>query len=164
MIVFFYYYVNSIYIQIRLFFYFSVLFIGSGKLCSRLKERYNSTVLGRGSMNYWIILGAGALLSYILTYLFILKRPGEGLLLGHDRGRKFAEGAEVNIGKPTGTGLYFTIIFTLVTMACIYLYQYEAALIFGAGVTFLAMITGLLDDRSKKAWNEYIKGVLSQWQ
>lgn len=116
--------------------------------------------LGRGIMNYWIILGAGALLSYILTYLFILKRPGEGLLLGHDRGRKFAEGAEVNIGKPTGTGLYFTIVFTLVTMVCVYLYQFEACLIFGAGITFLAMITGLLDDRSKKAWNEYIKGAL----
>lgn len=111
-------------------------------------------------MNNWIILGACALFSYILTYLFILKRPGEGLLLGHDRGRKFAEGSEVNIGKPTGTGLYFTTTFALASMVCIFLVDYKPSVIFGAGITFLAMITGLLDDRSKKAWNEYIKGAL----
>ena len=111
-------------------------------------------------MNNWIILGAGALLAYILTYVFILKRPGEGFLLGHDRGRKFAEGSEVNIGKPTGTGLYFTTVFALISMLCVYLVEFNPGVIFGVGITFLAMITGLLDDRSKKAWNEYIKGAL----
>jgi phospho-N-acetylmuramoyl-pentapeptide-transferase len=111
-------------------------------------------------MNNWFIFGVCALIAYVLTYLFILKRPGEGFLLGHDRGRKFAEGAEVNIGKPTGTGLYFTTVFTLVSMACIFIVYFNPGAIFGVGVTFLAMITGLLDDRSKKAWNEYIKGAL----
>ena len=125
-----------------------------------LKSGIIQLISGRGIMNYWIILGAGALISYVLTFLFIAKRPFEKSLLGHDRGRKFAEGAEVNIGKPTGTGLYFTIAFALASMVCVYLYSFEPGVIFGIGVTFLAMITGLLDDRSKKAWNEYIKGGL----
>jgi phospho-N-acetylmuramoyl-pentapeptide-transferase len=98
----------------------------------------------------------------------MLKRPAEKILLGHDRGRKFAQGAEVNIGKPTGVGVYFTISFVLVSMAALGIAMrtasesviFEPGVIFGLGLTFIAMITGLLDDRSAKPWNEYIKGGL----
>ena len=42
--------------------------------------------------------------------------PMGGKLLGHDRGRKFAVGSEVNVGKPTGVGFYFVIVFSLVAL------------------------------------------------
>ena len=109
---------------------------------------------------YWITLGAGALLSFLLTYLLMAKRPLENSLIGHDRGRKFAEGAAVNIGKPTGVGVYFVTVFTFMSLVAIDIHYPDMGVILSLVIIFMAMVTGLLDDRSKTAWNEYIKGGL----
>ena len=109
---------------------------------------------------YWITLGAGALLSFLLTYLLMVKRPLENSLIGHDRGRKFAEGSAVNIGKPTGVGVYFITVFTVISLIGVDIHFADIGLILALMIVFLAMISGLLDDRSKTAWNEYIKGAL----
>ncbi|MCR4688617.1 MAG: hypothetical protein K5745_03595 [Saccharofermentans sp.] len=109
---------------------------------------------------YWITLGVGALISFLLTYLFMAKRPLENSLIGHDRGRKFAEGAQVNVGKPTGVGVYFITVFTIISLIAVDICYSDIGVITGILMVFVAMITGLLDDRSKKAWNEYIKGGL----
>ena len=55
-------------------------------------------------------------LGFILTFLCMKFLPLGGKLLGHDRGRLYAPGSEVNIGKPTGVGIYFVIIFVLVSL------------------------------------------------
>ena len=93
----------------------------------------------------------------VLTFLALFFLPFGRKLLGHDRGRKFVEGSEVNIGKPTGVGIYFTLIFVLAVCA------FTTA---GTGLyaimvlTFLMSFIGFLDDRSRSPWGEYSKGAL----
>lgn len=93
----------------------------------------------------------------ILTFLALYFLPFGKTLLGHDRGRKYVEGSEVNIGKPTGVGLYFSLIFTASVCA------FTNA---GAGMYLMMILVlimsfiGFLDDRSKSPWNEYSKGAL----
>lgn len=92
-----------------------------------------------------------------LTFLALYFLPFGKKLLGHDRGRKYVEGSEVNIGKPTGVGIYFSLIFVAVTFVLT---------IEGTGMylmlilTFLMSLIGFLDDRSKSPWGEYSKGLL----
>lgn len=102
-------------------------------------------------------IAGGSVAAFILTVLLLRFLPGEKALLGHDRGRLYAQGSAVNIGKPTGVGFYFTISFALASgFAC---YFSPSLICFLITIVF-AMLTGFLDDRSKKAWNEYIKGAL----
>ena len=115
----------------------------------------------------------GCLASFAITFILLKFLPGEMILLGHDRGRKFAQGAEVNIGKPTGVGFYFILVFLLVSSVLCFVIAPETTgkgifesgnTISGLGFGLLAvlaeMVTGWLDDRSKDPWNEYIKGAL----
>lgn len=100
---------------------------------------------------------APALAGFFLTVVVLKFLPGGRKLLGCDRGRKFAVGSEVNIGKPTGVGFYFTIIIALVTVA----FRYnDFPIILTMGLMLIAMVTGFLDDRAKTPWNEYVKGGL----
>ena len=100
---------------------------------------------------------ASACAGGVLTFLALFFLPFGKTLLGHDRGRKFVEGSEVNIGKPTGTGIYFTLAFIIAVCA------FTTA---GTGIylimtlTFLMSFIGFLDDRSKSPWGEYSKGLL----
>ncbi len=93
----------------------------------------------------------------ILTFLALFFLPFGKSILGHDRGRKYVEGSEVNIGKPTGVGIYFTLIFVLsvcaLTTAGTGMYTIML-------LTFLMSFIGFLDDRSKSPWGEYSKGAL----
>lgn len=93
----------------------------------------------------------------ILTFLALFFLPFGKSILGHDRGRKYVEGSEVNIGKPTGVGIYFTLIFVLsvcaLTTAGIGMYTIML-------LTFLMSFIGFMDDRSKSPWGEYSKGAL----
>ncbi len=94
---------------------------------------------------------------FVLTYLLLRFLPGEKVLLGHDRGRKFAEGSSVNIGKPTGVGFYFVLVFALVSLATVTLTLKFALTV---ALIVICMIFGFLDDRSAAPWGEYIKGFL----
>ena len=93
----------------------------------------------------------------VLTFLALFFMPFGKTLLGHDRGRKYVEGSEVNIGKPTGVGIYFSLVFVLCVCALTTL---------GTGMylimllTFLMAFIGFLDDRSRSPWGEYSKGAL----
>ena len=93
----------------------------------------------------------------ILTFLSLFFLPAGKILLGHDRGRKFVEGSEVNIGKPTGTGIYFTLVFVLITAIFT---TAGTGMYLAAGLILLMSVIGLLDDRSKTPWGEYSKGAL----
>ena len=120
---------------------------------------------------YKMAIGLSA--AFAITMILLRFLPGEKILLGHDRGRKFAQGSEVNIGKPTGVGFYFMLVFLIVSAVLCFFYEpvtsdkgiFQSGNIvsgigFGLLTTLAAMVTGWLDDRSKDAWNEYLKGAL----
>jgi len=118
-------------------------------------------------------MAIGCVAAFAITLILLKFLPGEKIILGHDRGRKYAQGSEVNIGKPTGVGFYFILVFLLVSSIFCFLISpvtsdkgfFESGnVVTGLGFGLLAvlaeMVTGWLDDRSKNAWNEYIKGAL----
>ena len=97
------------------------------------------------------------LIAFAATFILLLFLPFGKALLGADRGRKFAIGSEVNIGKPTGVGFYFVIVFAVVVSAFCFK---DKAVLCSMALVIIAMITGFLDDRAKTPWNEYVKGGL----
>ena len=124
-------------------------------------------------MDFVFKMAGGGIAAFVITLILLKFRPGEKVLLGHDRGRKFAQGSEVNIGKPTGVGFYFILVFLAVaSVLCFVLCPTvsdkgileSGNVISGLGFGLLAvlaeMVTGWLDDRSKNPWNEYIKVAL----
>ena len=124
-------------------------------------------------MSFIMKMAIGCIAAFAITLILLKFLPGEKIILGHDRGRKYAQGSEVNIGKPTGVGFYFILVFLLVSSTFCFLISpvtsdkgfFESGnVVTGLGFGLLAvlaeMVTGWLDDRSKNAWNEYIKGAL----
>ena len=124
-------------------------------------------------MSFIMKMVIGCIAAFAITLILLKFLPGEKIILGHDRGRKYAQGSEVNIGKPTGVGFYFILVFLLVSSIFCFLISpvtsdkgfFESGnVVTGLGFGLLAvlaeMVTGWLDDRSKNAWNEYIKGAL----
>ncbi len=77
--------------------------------------------------------------------------------LPSDRGREFTLTKEAAKGKPTGAGVVFITIFVLLTFLFAPLDIVQAGIVF---LTWCMMLTGFLDDRSKKGWGEYLKGLL----
>ncbi len=98
-----------------------------------------------------------SLIAFAATAVLLFFLPFGKTLLGHDRGRKYVEGSEVNIGKPTGVGFYFAIVIAAV---CIGFRYMDMAVVLSVSLSLLAMISGFLDDRAKTPWNEYFKGAL----
>ena len=96
----------------------------------------------------------GILFAFFLTLFSLIKLQK---FLPKDIGREFAHDGKLSAGKPRGAGLLFILAFMIATLlfavmnleAAIYLLLVAAA-----------MLTGYLDDKSKKPWNEYKKGVL----
>ena len=124
-------------------------------------------------MSFIMKMAIGCIAAFAITLILLKFLPGEKIILGHDRGRKYAQGSEVNIGKPTGVGFYFILVFLLVSSIFCFLispitsdkgFLESGNVVTGLGFGLLAvlaeMVTGWLDDRSKNAWNEYIKGAL----
>ena len=98
-----------------------------------------------------------AVLGFVLTFLCMKFLPLGGKLLGHDRGRLYAIGSEVNIGKPTGVGIYFVTVFVVLS----FVFGYAGGgLLYMMVLVLFSMVFGFLDDRSKNPWGEYIKGLL----
>lgn len=102
-----------------------------------------------------IILSSG--LSFILTFLCMKFLPLGKKLLGHDRGRLYAAGSEVNIGKPTGVGIYFSLISAILSS----IFGFNGiGFVIMMFLVLVSMLFGFLDDRSKNPWGEYIKGAI----
>ena len=108
-------------------------------------------------MSIFIGSAVSSVLSFILTFLCMKFLPLGNSLLGHDRGRLYAPGSEVNIGKPTGVGIYFISVAVLISL--IFTFS-GSSYLFMMILVLLSMLFGFLDDRSKNPWGEYIKGAL----
>ena len=80
-----------------------------------------------------------------------------GKFLPSDRGREFAFQAEKSAGKKTSTGIIFISVFVAVTLIAVKL-SWEIR--FYIIAVFIEMMTGYLDDNSKKPWGELTKGLL----
>ena len=102
-------------------------------------------------------LTAAAVTGGVLSFVLLFFMPFGKALLGHDRGRKFVEGSEVNIGKPTGVGIYFALAFVI---SVIIFTTEGTGLILIMILTYLMAFIGFLDDRSKQPWGEYSKGAI----
>ncbi|MBR7064841.1 MAG: phospho-N-acetylmuramoyl-pentapeptide-transferase [Treponema sp.] len=77
--------------------------------------------------------------------------------LPHDRGREFTISAEAAKGKPTGAGSIFITLFVIITILFVPLSPLQYGTL---ALTWFAMLTGFLDDKSISSWGEYLKGVL----
>ena len=97
-------------------------------------------------MSLFIGSAVSSILSFILTFLCMKYLPFGEKLLGHDRGRLYAPGSEVNIGKPTGVGFYFILVSVVVSL--IFTFS-GSSYLFIMILVLLSMLFGFLDDRSR---------------
>ncbi len=104
--------------------------------------------------SHLFLIVAGTLSGFLLTFLFV---PRAFPWLPSDRGRTFAVDGQLACGKPTGAGFVFITVFALVAVLVVPWGWRQLAVI---GLTYTAMVTGFLDDRSETAWSEYLKGGL----
>ncbi|MBR6940052.1 MAG: phospho-N-acetylmuramoyl-pentapeptide-transferase [Clostridia bacterium] len=90
------------------------------------------------------------LLCAVLLKLFQNKLP-------KDQGREFAVDGKKSAGKIRGAGIVFIISFIICSLLFVRI-SIEYCIYYA--MLFLGMLTGYLDDRSDKPWNEYKKGLL----
>jgi phospho-N-acetylmuramoyl-pentapeptide-transferase len=96
----------------------------------------------------------GFYLSFFLSFFLL---PKFSKYLPIDRGRNFAVDSEKAKGKPTGAGIIFISVFIFVSLLSI---KFDKEIYIILFLTFLTMISGFLDDKSTKPWNEYKKGFI----
>lgn len=101
----------------------------------------------------WVVL-AGAVFAFFAT-IVLMKLTGRWL--PQDQGRAFAVEGTLSKGKVRGTGLVFVLVFALTELIFDYV---DLERIIYLAVIVISMITGYLDDRSDRPWNEYVKGAL----
>lgn len=89
-------------------------------------------------------------LSLLLILLFRNKLP-------KDQGRAFAVDGEKSAGKIRGAGILFVIAFVISSLL---FSKFNGEYILYGVCVFISMLSGYLDDRSDKPWNEYKKGII----
>ena len=114
--------------------------------------------------NYWgparllqshaILIGLSLYIGFFITRVLL---PKFYTLLPSDRGREFTLSKEVSKGKPTGSGVVFITIFSILALIFTPFDYLQVGIII---LTWLMMLTGYLDDRSTNGWGEYIKAFL----
>jgi phospho-N-acetylmuramoyl-pentapeptide-transferase len=100
------------------------------------------------------LIVAGTTASFVLSFVLI---PRAFPRLPSDRGRTFAVDGHVAKGKPTGAGIVFVSVFTLVSILVVPFGWRQLAIL---GLSYLAMLSGFFDDKSENPWSEYTKGAI----
>lgn len=101
-----------------------------------------------------VLIALALYCGFLITVFFLPKTFPH---LPMDRGREFTLNPDAAAGKPTGAGVVFISIFVLLVFLFIFP---SPAQIFTLGLTWLVMISGYLDDRSKVSWSEYRKAII----
>lgn len=104
--------------------------------------------------SYSVLISLGVFLGFFVT-LFSLPKCFK--YLPKDRGRDFAISSEQAVGKPTSSGIVFISLFCIIFFLLVDPTFTQSLIMI---LTWLVMLTGHLDDRSKLAWGEYVKGLL----
>ena len=95
------------------------------------------------------------LIAAIVCVIYLLPRLFR--FLPTDRGREYAVQAENSLGKPTGAGVVFMPVFLIFALLVV---PPEPRILITLLLTFAAMLSGYLDDRSGHPWGELTKGLL----
>jgi phospho-N-acetylmuramoyl-pentapeptide-transferase len=103
--------------------------------------------------SYSILISIGLYSGFLISFIFI---PRLSKYLPSDQGRLFAIESNKAKGKPTGAGIIFISIFTIISLLIVPL---TIELLATIVLTFLTMLLGFFDDKSKTPWNEYKKGL-----
>lgn len=98
--------------------------------------------------------GLSLILCFSMTFMLLPRLMGR---LPRDRGRAHAVQGAVAQGKPTGAGVIFISIFTVVELIVLPPSWQASAIL---ALTFLAMVSGWLDDKAINSWGEYKKGLI----
>ncbi|WP_295900133.1 hypothetical protein [uncultured Bdellovibrio sp.] len=98
--------------------------------------------------------GLSTILCFALTLYLLPRLMG---LLPTDRGRAHAIQSGASKGKPTGAGVIFVSIFTVVQLILLPPSLQAWGILL---VTFLEMLSGYFDDKSVDSWGEYRKALL----
>ena len=104
--------------------------------------------------NTSLLAFGGILFAFIATVFATAKLCN---YLPKDGGREYAHDGKLSAGKMRGAGLLFVIAFVLSNL--LFSELKAEYLLYGLCV-FLSMLSGYLDDRSEKPWNEYKKGII----
>ena len=104
--------------------------------------------------SHYVIASAALVISSLATWLLL---PATTARLPRDRGREHAVDKEAALGKPTGAGLVFGIVFAIVGVLTAPL---ELPYLGVLACITVAMLAGYLDDRSAGGWHEYRKGLI----
>lgn len=118
---------------------------------SRFQESFGPFRLFK---SHSILILIALYLGFLLSWLAISRLSGR---LPTDRGRDFAVDNAKAKGKPTGAGLLFITVFSFTAMLCAPLTWEIGAM---AVLTWLAMLSGYLDDSSRAPWGDYKKGLV----
>lgn len=104
--------------------------------------------------SHYVMASVALVISSITTWLLL---PATSAHLPRDRGREYSVDKEAALGKPTGAGLVFGIVFIVVGVLTAPLQLPYLGVI---ACIALAMLAGYLDDRSAGGWHEYLKGLI----
>lgn len=121
-----------------------------------LLSRMLQTVFGPFRLlgSYAVLIGIAIVVGFFATLLLL---PRFYRFLPKDRGREFTVQPEACVGKPTGSGIVFISFFIVLVYLLITPSLFQSIIII---LTWCSMMTGFLDDRAQKPWNEYTKGLL----
>jgi len=104
--------------------------------------------------SHLLLIASGLVGGFLLSVLLI---PRLARHLPRDRGREFAHDSEAARGKPTGAGVVFIPIFCVLALVVV---PFDLTKLAMLALTMGAMLSGYLDDRGRRPWNEYLKGVV----
>lgn len=104
--------------------------------------------------SHLLLIGSGLVGAFLLSVLLL---PRLARHLPRDRGREYAHDGEAARGKPSGAGVLFISVFCAVSLLVVPFSVERAAIL---ALTMGVMLSGYLDDRSRRPWNEYLKGAV----
>jgi phospho-N-acetylmuramoyl-pentapeptide-transferase len=102
--------------------------------------------------SHLLLIATGLVGGFVLSVLLL---PRLARHLPRDRGREHAHDGELSRGKPTGAGVVFIAVFIALSLLVVPFDLAKAAILL---LTMGVMLSGYLDDRSRRPWNEYLKG------